>query len=101
MLRIKPNVLSVYLLKWQKQAAERGKSVKEELEVRGYRVNAVARAFGVSPDTIKRGISLGHIKAIPFGGCVLITRAEVDRLEREGISARGKVKIGTKSKTKN
>ncbi len=51
---------------------------------RAYGVAQVADMFSVSRDTVKRAVKNGTIKTIRLGGRVLITAAELARIEVEG-----------------
>ncbi len=51
-------------------------------------VNDVAEILGVSPFTIRRGITRGHIASLGIAGRVMIPDSEVGRILRVGIPRR-------------
>jgi excisionase family DNA binding protein len=50
-----------------------------------YTPEEVARAYGYHPESIRRAIRAGRIKALRFGQGWRITAAEFDRIGREGL----------------
>ncbi len=50
-----------------------------------YPLNQVGTALGVSIYTVRRFIAAGSLKAVRIGGRVMVSRAEVERAQTEGL----------------
>jgi hypothetical protein len=59
-----------------------------ELGRRAFGIRAVANAFDISPDRVKRLVREQLIRSIQVGGRRLIPLSEIQRIEREGLPRR-------------
>jgi excisionase family DNA binding protein len=57
-----------------------------DLEKLGYTLRQAADTLGVSLSTVTRDVSLDRIKVTRYGRRVLIPRAEILRIARDGLS---------------
>mgnify|MGYP000867386130 CR=1 FL=1 len=52
-------------------------------------VNEAALRLRISPESIRRGVASGTVRAVRFGRSLRIAEVEVQRLLREGFAVRG------------
>lgn len=72
------------------------KSETPEQERRGQTIQRFAKKWGISESFVKRAISHGRIKTIPFGDRSIVPPEEDERIGREGVP---NVPAGYKRKT--